>query len=61
LNPLFNAAALPWIATPAVKPSDSVFEGSADGCDIYVDGARFLPDNVTITRATIEVRVLNEC
>ncbi len=37
----------PFLALNAGKPSDRAFD-RGDGFDVYVDAARFLPDNVTI-------------
>ncbi|XP_078575992.1 uncharacterized protein LOC144861823 isoform X4 [Branchiostoma floridae x Branchiostoma japonicum] len=38
-----------WIAHERSSPPTDVF-GSDDGFDLYIDGARFLPDAVTISR-----------
>ena len=44
-----NISELPFISNDIGPPTDKPFEPT-DGFDLYVDGARFLPDNVTITR-----------
>ena len=38
-----------WIAHERQKFASNVYTGN-DGIDLYVDAARFLPDNVTVTR-----------
>eukprot|EP01083_Nonionella_stella_P073747 199617_1 len=47
------AVKLPWMRVDAKPPTEHFEPG--DGFDIYVDGCRFLPDNVTISQATIHV------
>ena len=40
-----------WIASPDPPASDELFS-SDDGFDLYIDGARWMPDNVTLTSVT---------
>ncbi len=47
-------ARLPFIPYAAGKPADVLFE-KGDGFDVYVDGARFLPDNVTISKVVCQL------
>ena len=44
-----------WIEYTAKPKIDPLFKKDEDGYDIYVDGARFLPDGVTISKVTMKV------
>ena len=35
-------------------PRDQLFE-EGDGFDVYVDGARFLPDNITLSKVSVKL------
>ncbi|XXQ36202.1 C2H2-type domain-containing protein [Plasmodiophora brassicae] len=49
-----TSSSAPWIKVDAGPPPDVAFE-PGDGFDVYVDQCRFLPDNVTVTRAVLQV------
>jgi len=40
-----------WRNVPKVTPPSVVYGGAANGFDLYIDGARFLPYNCTISKA----------
>ena len=44
-----------WIEYKSKPKIDPLFKKGEDGYDIYVDGARFLPDGVTISKVTMKV------
>ncbi len=41
-------------ATPERKAPSTLFE-KGDGFDVYVDGARFLPDCVALSRVSVSI------
>jgi hypothetical protein len=49
-----NRRRVPWVASTPSRPPELTYRNGIDGFDVYIDGARYLPANVTITRVTCE-------
>lgn len=49
-----NKNDLPFILSDCGNAQEKLFE-NGDGFDIYCDGARYLPDNVTISRVHVQI------
>ncbi len=47
------------VARPPPPPDAPPFDRARDGFDVYVDCARFLPDNVTISKVVLKVLTPN--
>ena len=50
---------IPWLDVDNSKKLDSQLFVAGDAFDVYVDGARFLPDNVCMSKATVMVLSLD--
>jgi hypothetical protein len=46
---------LAWCDVTHVQPPQIVFDRHTDGFDLYVDAARFLPDNVTVSKVVVKL------